>query len=89
VNLGWTPVVSAISHDVYIGENFDDVNDGAEGTFYGNQTLTYYIAGISGSAYTGGLVPDTTYYWRIDEITAAGTIYKGDVWSFTTVSRGA
>jgi hypothetical protein len=81
-NLGWTAGVSAISHDVYVGENFDDVNDGAEGTFCGNRTLTYYIAGASGSAYPGGLVPGTAYYWRIDEVTADGTIYKGDVWSF-------
>lgn len=82
VNLGWTPGESAISHDVYMGENFDDVNAGAEGTFYGNQNLTYFIAGVSGSAYPGGLVPGTTYYWRIDEITAEGRIYQGDVWSF-------
>jgi hypothetical protein len=82
VNLGWTPGVSAISHDVYMGDDFDDVNDGAEGTFYGNQTLEYYIAGVFGSAYPTGIVPGTTYYWRIDEITAGGTIYKGDVWSF-------
>jgi hypothetical protein len=82
VNLGWSPGKSAISHDIYMGENFDDVNEGAEGTFYGNQTLTYYIAGVSGSAYPAGLVPGTTYYWRVDEITAEDEISKGDVWSF-------
>jgi hypothetical protein len=81
VNLGWSPGDSAISHDVYMGENFDDVNEGAEGTFYGNQTSEFFIAG-SGSVYPGGLVPGTEYYWRIDEITATGNISKGDVWSF-------
>jgi len=82
VRLDWSPGVSATSHDVYLGENFDDVNEGAEGTFYGNQTSTYFIAGRAGFAYPQGLVPGTTYYWRIDEIEADGTIREGDVWSF-------
>jgi len=81
VNLGWSAGDSAVSHDVYMGEDFDDVNEGAEGTFYGNQNSEFFIAG-SGAAYPGGLVPGTTYYWRIDEITAGNDVYKGDVWSF-------
>ncbi len=24
-----------------------------------------------------------TYYWRVDEVNASGTVFKGDVWSFT------
>jgi hypothetical protein len=83
VRLDWSPGDSAISHNVYLGENFDDVNEGAEGTFYGNQTLTYFIAGYAGVPYPDGLVPGTTYYWRIDEVETDGTtIHKGDVWSF-------
>ncbi|UCF17329.1 MAG: LamG domain-containing protein, partial [Phycisphaerales bacterium] len=31
----------------------------------------------------GALDPDTTYYWRVDEFTPAGTI-TGPVWSFST-----
>jgi hypothetical protein len=58
------------------------VNDGVEGTFYGNQSSTSFVTGLPGFAYPQGLVPDTTYYWRIDEIEADGTIHKGDVWSF-------
>jgi hypothetical protein len=83
VRLDWSPGDSAISHNLYLGENFDDVNEGAEGMFYGNQTLTYFIAGVSGMPYPDGLVPGTTYYWRIDELEADGTTHKGDVWSFT------
>ncbi|MFC1605018.1 hypothetical protein ACFL5F_08335, partial [Planctomycetota bacterium] len=34
-------------------------------------------------AYPDGLVPGTTYYWRIDEVESDGvTKHKGDVWSF-------
>lgn len=33
VTLGWRPGDFAISHDVYLGENFNDVNDGTGDTF--------------------------------------------------------
>jgi hypothetical protein len=84
VNLSWTPGGLAVSHDVYFGDNFDDVNDGAESTFVGNQAGTDLIVGFPGFAVPDGLVPGTTYYWRIDEIndTEPNSPWKGDVWSF-------
>jgi len=82
VRLDWSAGESAVSHDVYLGESFDDVNDGTEGTFHGNQNSTSFVAGLAGYAYPQGLVPGTRYYWRIDEIGADGTIHKGDAWSF-------
>jgi len=33
VNMTWVPGQWAVSHDLYMGENFDDVNAGAEGRF--------------------------------------------------------
>jgi hypothetical protein len=82
-NLGWVPGAYAVSHDVYFGDSFDDVSAGAENTFQGNQTSTFIVVGFPGFAFPDGLVPGTTYYWRIDEIEADGTtIRKGDVWSF-------
>ncbi|MHC4062806.1 MAG: LamG domain-containing protein, partial [Planctomycetota bacterium] len=84
VTLSWRPGDSAASHDVYIGENFDDVNDGAEDTFVGNQPGTLLIVGFPGFPYPDGLVPGTTYYWRIDEVNDGdpNSPWKGDVWSF-------
>ena len=83
-SLSWTPGSGAASHDVYFGDNFDDVNAGAESVFQGNQTATFYVVGFPGFAFPDGLVPGTTYYWRVDEIEADGTtIHKGDLWSFT------
>jgi len=84
VNLSWRPGDFAHSHDVYFGENFNDVNDGAEGTFLGNQSLTFIIVGFPGFAYPDGLVPGTTYYWRIDEVNdiEPNSPWKGNVWSF-------
>ncbi|MFB0553640.1 MAG: LamG domain-containing protein [Phycisphaerae bacterium] len=90
VTLGWVPGISAVSHDVYFGDNFADVESGAESAFQGNQTTTMFIAGFPGFLYPEGLVAGTTYYWRIDEVEADGTTkYQGDVWSFTVPSRTA
>ncbi|MCP4255897.1 MAG: LamG domain-containing protein, partial [Planctomycetes bacterium] len=84
VNMSWRPGGYAVSHDVYLAESFDDVDNGAEGTFLGNQTDTFVVAGFPGFAYPDGLVPGTTYYWRIDEVneTEPNSPWKGDVWSF-------
>ena len=84
VSMSWTPGGLAVSHDVYFGEDFNDVNDGAEGTFQGNQATTDFIAGFPGFAVPEGLVPGTTYYWRVDEVNEAepNSPWKGKVWSF-------
>jgi len=91
VTLGWTPGAFASSHDVYFGENFDDVNGGTGDTFRGNQPDTFFIAGFPGFPYPEGLVPGTTYYWRIDEVNELdpASPWKGDVWSFTVPPKTA
>ncbi|MHC4569618.1 MAG: right-handed parallel beta-helix repeat-containing protein, partial [Planctomycetota bacterium] len=90
VSLNWTPGPGAVSHNVYFGDNFDDVNDGAGGTFQGNQTETFFVVGSPGHLYPDGLVPGTTYYWRIDEVEPDGvTKHRGTVWSFFFPSRKA
>jgi hypothetical protein len=86
INLEWSPGDFAVSHDVYLGEDFDDVNNATidSPVFRGNQTSAFYIAGFVGYAYPEGLVPGTTYYWRIDEVNQAdpNSPWKGDVWNF-------
>jgi parallel beta-helix repeat protein len=86
VRLSWLSGDSADSHDVYFGENFRDVSAGTGGTFRGNQFSNDFLVGLPGCPYPDGLVPDTTYYWRIDEFDGAIT-HKGDVWSFTVRSE--
>jgi hypothetical protein len=90
-NLFWTPGAFAVTHDVYAGENFDDVDSGAGDTFVGNQATTDIILGFPGFPFPGGLVPGTTYYWRIDEVneTEPNSPWKGDVWSFMVPPRTA
>jgi hypothetical protein len=69
VSLKWTPGKLAKSHQVYIG------------------TSPYYqVSQKTGTQTTynpGQLLPNTHYYWRIDEIND-GKITKGDVWDFNT-----
>ncbi|MFH1881519.1 MAG: LamG-like jellyroll fold domain-containing protein, partial [Planctomycetota bacterium] len=91
VSLSWRAGDFALSHDVYFGENLDDVNDAAEGTFQGNQTSTFFVVGFPGFAYPDGLVPGTTYYWRIDEVndTEPNSPWKGSVWNFTVPPKTA
>jgi len=91
VTLGWQPGAFAASHDVYLGDNFDGVNDGTGDTFRINQAATFYVAGFPGFAYPEGLVPGTTYYWRIDEVNEAepNSPWKGVVWSFTVPPKKA
>ncbi len=91
VSMSWTPGGLAVSHDVYFGENFDDVDSGAEGTFQGNQATTDFIVGFPGFAVPDGLVPGTTYYWRVDEVNDAepNSPWKGSVWSFAIPPKTA
>ncbi len=91
VNLAWRAGDFAVSHDVYLGDNFDDVDAGAESTFQGNQAATFFVAGFPGFPYPDGLVPGTTYYWRIDEVNEAepNSPWTGKIWSFTVPPKTA
>jgi hypothetical protein len=68
--LTWTPGAGALSHNVYFGTENPP-------PFQGNQA--------SASFDPGSLKGGTNYFWRIDEVNAAGTT-EGDVWSFQTDS---
>ena len=80
-SLSWVAGDNAASHDVYLGDDFQNVSNGTGGTFLGNQRTTTLILGSLGSPYQDSLVPGATYYWRIDEVESDGTIHKGEVWS--------
>jgi hypothetical protein len=72
-DLAWRPGREATSHVVYIGTDRNAVADGA-------------VAGktVTDSSYTPtGLLLDTEYSWKVDEVGDTGT-YAGDVWTLTT-----
>jgi hypothetical protein len=86
VALGWSAGICAASHDIYFGENYEDVDAGAQSVFQGNQVGTLLFIGLPGFSYPDGLIPGTTYYWRVDDVEADGTrIHKGNIWSFTVI----
>jgi len=93
VTLSWKGSQVAVSHDVYIGEDFDEVNDATRDSdvFAGNQMEDFIVAGFPGNPFPEGLVPGTTYYWRIDEVNDAdpNSPWKGDVWSFSVPPKTA
>jgi hypothetical protein len=83
--LQWTPGPRAVSHDVYFGSNLDEVDAGTGEAFRGKQFAPNFVVGFPGFPYPEGLVPGTTYYWRIDEVNDAdpGSPWRGHIWSFT------
>ncbi|MHC4629280.1 MAG: fibronectin type III domain-containing protein, partial [Planctomycetota bacterium] len=91
VNVSWSPGNFAASHDVYFGDNFDDVDNGAGDSFRGNQADTNYLVGFPGFPYPEGLVPGTTYYWRVDEVNEAdpNSPWRGNTWSFSIPPKTA
>jgi hypothetical protein len=84
-NISWRPGDFALSHDLYLGDNFDAVSEGAEGTFIGNQADTTTLVGFPGFPVPDGLIPGTTYYWRVDEVNDANALspWKGNIWNFS------
>jgi hypothetical protein len=81
--LSWSPGTSTVWHDVYFGDDFNDVNDATYSI-----PLDVYKGRQSSASYIPTLAGDTTHYWRIDEVDANNTIYKGEVWSFKTIPAG-
>jgi len=80
--LAWTAAPSMKGHHVYLGTEFQDVNDAtvtsASGVLVSENQMdtTYEPANV--------LAYGQTYFWRIDEVNSVDSkIHKGLVWSFT------
>jgi hypothetical protein len=82
--LEWGAGGTSVSHDLYFGTSFEDVDAGAENTFVGNLTTNSQTVGFTGFPVPDGLVAGTTYYWRVDEVNDAhsDSPWRGEVWSF-------
>jgi len=89
VTLSWKAGDFAVSHEVYIGTDFDDVEDRNVEAW--STTDTTLSAGQAGGPYPDGLVPGQTYYWCVDEIDAShpDSPWKGAVRSFSLPPRTA
>lgn len=77
LELTWTLGMNALSHEVYFGEDADEVANGAGDTFKGEVMAATYAP--------GPLEDGKTYYWRVDEVAAGGARVTGELWSFSTI----
>ena len=82
--LTWTAGALATSHNLYFSTSYDDVAAGADAALVGNLTTNSQPVGFAGFPAPDGLVPGTTYYWRVDEVnpTHPDSPWRGPVWSF-------
>jgi hypothetical protein len=84
VSLIWSPGDYGASDNVYVGDNYDDVQAGTGDTFRINLAETSYAVGFGDYPYPEGLIKGKTYYWRIEDIEDDGvTTHSGPVWSFS------
>jgi hypothetical protein len=91
--LKWRKGGGISKHDLYLGTDFDDVNNATrtshpELLIYEPNLPVDANAGYDPLGATGFLALDTTYYWRVDEVNGAPdyTVLKGDIWSFETLA---
>ncbi|MHC4719801.1 MAG: LamG-like jellyroll fold domain-containing protein [Planctomycetota bacterium] len=71
LKLSWLPGLYVTDHQVYFGTDTDKLSQ---------------LAQVTSPNYTvpSALMPDTTYYWRVDEIQSDGSVTASDIWNFTT-----
>ena len=77
VVLSWEQIAGADSYDVYLGTDFNDVNNADSSVYEGNTPGTTYKP-------SSVLDPDITYYWRIDGLDDGSLISTAQVRRFTT-----
>lgn len=86
ITLKWRPGTNAVTHDVYFGKVFDDINEASRNNpldvllSEGQEGLTYDIPDL--------LEYGQTYYWRVDEVNDVepNSPWKGDIWSFEVLN---
>ena len=79
--LSWSPgTFNPVSYDVYLGNNFDDVNNA---TIETPLNCLFSIA-QDANYYNPGRLYMPICYWRIDQQDCNGVVLKGKIWSFST-----
>ena len=76
MTLEWTAGDTAVSHKVYLST--DETVD--ESDFLTETQMALHFA---------DLAPGTTYYWRVDEVEADGTVTQSNVWTFSMLALEA
>jgi len=74
--LRWNAATNAVAHDVYVGTDSNAVRQATHSSaeYRGRlQEARYLLSPVSRMH---------RYYWRVDEVDAAGVVTRGDVWMF-------
>ncbi|MCU0914142.1 MAG: hypothetical protein MUC88_06225 [Planctomycetes bacterium] len=71
--ISWKAGAGAVSHKVYGGNDKAAVTAGDAGTLLATQAETSFVV--------GKLAPLTVFYWKVDEVDAAGAVVPGPVWT--------
>ncbi|MHC4645867.1 MAG: fibronectin type III domain-containing protein, partial [Planctomycetota bacterium] len=71
VTLSWDGARTAVSHNVYFGEN----TRGLKLVSSGQRETTYAPSPLKEA---------TTYFWQVEEVHPSGQKIKGDIWQFST-----
>ena len=72
VSFSWSYPEGVVSHKMVLGTDSAEVAD----------ATVYEYEGTAAEYVKGGLSSMQKYWWRIDEVDAQGTVYKGNVWAF-------
>ena len=81
--LSWSAGTGALTHDIYLGTDFNSVfnaTTSTSGIYQGSQSVEV------NSFNPTGIGLGNTYYWRIDEVNSTN-VYTGDVWKFTVAAN--
>ncbi len=84
IALSWKPGIYAVAHDVYLGTDFNDVNEASRD----NQLDVLASQAQQEMTYNPGILNlGQTYYWRVDEVNDLdpNSPWKGLVFEFTVV----
>jgi hypothetical protein len=87
--LTWQAGGSSAMHRLYVSDDFNDVNEGTIEPILTSDA--FQVVGSLGTPIPTGLVSDTTYYWRVDEVNDAdpNSPWRGDVWQFSVAPQTA
>ena len=75
----WVKGDKAVFHNVYFGSSPNLTTADRKASHVNFESFYYPLP----------LTPGATYYWRVDEVMADGTVTTGDVWSFTVAPNTA
>jgi hypothetical protein len=89
VTLSWKPGFFAEEHDIFLGADYDAVLNATNADAMGADEIYKARQEWDANSYAAtNLIPDTTYYWRVDELSGTQQ-WPGEIWSFTTVPQTA